>query len=65
MARGFAAFKRNTGKTHPLDNGSLSAKKREPLAKRATGKVALQDDDIVLWQGSVSVGTPLKTFTGQ
>lgn len=63
IARGFANFEKNTGTTHPNDNGSLKNVKK--LAKRATGKDALTDDlDGDLWQGAVSVGTPANSFTG-
>ncbi|KZS98007.1 acid protease [Sistotremastrum niveocremeum HHB9708] len=55
--RGFDNFERNTGAPHP---DAPSASER---AKRATGKVALTDDDAELWFGGVSVGTPLAAFT--
>ena len=64
IARGFANFEKNTGATHPNDNGSLKTVKK--LAKRATGKDALTDDlDGDLWQGAISVGTPSNAFTGK
>ncbi|KAI5116280.1 hypothetical protein M0805_009931 [Coniferiporia weirii] len=56
IARGFANYEKNVGVPHPNYNASA-------LHKRATGKVALTDDDSELWQGAVSVGTPAKSFT--
>ncbi|KIP07924.1 hypothetical protein PHLGIDRAFT_510777 [Phlebiopsis gigantea 11061_1 CR5-6] len=62
IARGFSAFKTNTGKAHPNDIGNVPPAKR--ATKRATGKDTLTDDlDGDLWQGAVSVGTPLSAFT--
>ncbi|GJE92518.1 acid protease [Phanerochaete sordida] len=62
--RGFDNFKTNTGKVHPNDNGERVQPAKRSLAKRATGKVALTDDlEGDLWQGGVSVGTPLSAFT--
>lgn len=64
IARGFAAFERNTGAAHPNDNKSLKNVKK--LAKRITGKVALEpDEDRSLWQGEILVGTPANSFTGE
>lgn len=54
VQKGFAAYERNTGKPHP--NAKRSA-------KRATGNDALTDDNSELWYGSISIGTPAKTFT--
>ena len=63
IARGFSAFKENTGQTHPNDIGNTPPAKR--TTKRATGTDPLTDDlDGDLWQGGVSVGTPLSAFTG-
>jgi len=63
IARGFENFEKNTGTTHPNDNGSLRKMKLKKT-KRATGKDALTDDlDGDLWQGAVSVGTPANSFT--
>jgi len=60
IARGFDAFERNTGTTHPNDKGELRAK----LAKRKTGSDPLTDDlDGELWQGNINVGTPANTFS--
>ncbi|KAI0316984.1 acid protease [Amylostereum chailletii] len=53
--RGFHAFETNTGTKHPSDTSRMF--------KRATGSVPLTDDSGELWQGSISVGTPAKTFT--
>ncbi|EKM48967.1 uncharacterized protein PHACADRAFT_265944 [Phanerochaete carnosa HHB-10118-sp] len=64
VARGFNAFKANTGKVHPNDNGVRPAPVKRNYVKRATGKDPLTDDlDGDLWQGGVSVGTPLSAFT--
>jgi len=70
VARGLKAFEANTGAKHPLDDGSLHAKLAKRAAgslhhaKRATGSVALTDDDDGdLWQGGITVGTPAKAFT--
>ncbi|KAF7978613.1 hypothetical protein HWV62_45354 [Athelia sp. TMB] len=56
IQRGFAAYEKNTGSKHPLANGASPA-------RRATGNDALTDDNSELWYGSISVGTPAKTFT--
>lgn len=65
IARGFAAFKANTGQKHPNDIGNAPPTKRTTAARRVTGGVPLTDDlDDSLWQGGVSVGTPLNAFTG-
>ncbi|GJE92517.1 acid protease [Phanerochaete sordida] len=70
IAAGFAAFKANTGKTHPNDIGSgpaptkRSPTERSPVKRASAGRIGLtDDDDEVLWQGAVSVGTPLRSFT--
>ncbi|KAA1466106.1 acid protease [Dentipellis sp. KUC8613] len=55
IQRGFRAFERNTGAKHPSDSASIK--------KRATGAEPLTDDEGELWQGSISVGSPAKTFT--
>ncbi|KIM92347.1 hypothetical protein PILCRDRAFT_83534 [Piloderma croceum F 1598] len=54
--RGLAAYEKNTGSKHPLATNST-------IDKRATGKNPLTDDSAQLWYGSISVGTPSKTFT--
>ncbi|KAI0036070.1 acid protease [Vararia minispora EC-137] len=56
LARGTDAFERNTGTKHPLASSSNSA-------KRDTGPEPLTDDQQVLWQGTISVGTPSADFT--
>ncbi|KAK0206178.1 acid protease, partial [Desarmillaria ectypa] len=55
VARGFAAYERNTGKAHPSNT--------KHITQRSTGADALQDDSQVLWQGTVQVGTPAVKFT--
>ncbi|TFY79205.1 hypothetical protein EWM64_g4806 [Hericium alpestre] len=56
LQRGFKAFERNTGNKHRSDTRAIQ--------KRATGADPLTDDeDGALWQGSISVGSPAKTFT--
>ncbi|KAG7445898.1 acid protease [Guyanagaster necrorhizus] len=55
IARGFAAYKKNTGKVHPSNT--------KHITRRSTGADALQDDSQVLWQGTVQVGTPAVNFT--
>ncbi|KIP07065.1 hypothetical protein PHLGIDRAFT_513210, partial [Phlebiopsis gigantea 11061_1 CR5-6] len=70
---GFAAYKANTGETHPLDvipdssDDSDSDSDDGTFVRRATtGVVALTDDnDGELWQGPLTIGTPAKTFTVQ
>ncbi|TFY69453.1 hypothetical protein EVG20_g3167 [Dentipellis fragilis] len=57
IQRGFRAFERNTGAKHPSDTASIK--------KRATGADPLTDDEGELWQGTISVGSPAKTFTGE
>ncbi|KAI0037915.1 acid protease, partial [Auriscalpium vulgare] len=53
--RGFENYERNTGKVHP------SARN---LKKRATSAGdPLTDDDAELWYGTISVGTPAKSYT--
>ncbi|EIW85947.1 Asp-domain-containing protein [Coniophora puteana RWD-64-598 SS2] len=53
--RGFEAYERNTGKPHALVAGRN--------IKRAQGTEKLTDDESELWYGSISVGTPAKTYT--
>lgn len=53
---GFATYERNTGVPHPL-SGSTQ------LSRRASGSEPLTDDDAQLWFGTISVGTPPKSFT--
>ncbi|KAK0490644.1 acid protease [Armillaria novae-zelandiae] len=55
LARGFAAYERNTGKAHPSNT--------KHITRRSTGADALQDDSETLWQGTVEVGTPSVKFT--
>ncbi|KAI0068984.1 acid protease [Artomyces pyxidatus] len=56
VQRGFQAFEQNTCSKHPSDTSVVR--------KRATGADRLTDDDDGdLWQGSISVGVPTKTFT--
>lgn len=55
-------FEINTGTTHPLAIGlglSLSS------LKRATGSVPLVDFESDLWYGTIEVGEPPVTFTGE
>jgi cathepsin D len=59
IQRGFAAFERNTGAPHALA-GSLKT-----VQKRQTGSESLTSDAQKLWYGTISVGTPAKTFTGE
>ncbi|KAI0081508.1 acid protease [Panus rudis PR-1116 ss-1] len=57
LKNGFDAYKRNTGFQHPLDGASGPS-------RRATGADPLTDDqDGSLWQGDISVGTPLQRYT--
>ena len=53
-----AAYERNTGKPHSLLGGIIA------LSKRDVGSDSLTDDNAQLWYGTISVGTPPKTFTG-
>jgi len=55
--RGFDAFERNTGSAHRLAGSAHQA-----IAKRAADE-DLTDAQEELWFGSISVGTPAKTFT--
>ncbi|KAK0195022.1 acid protease [Armillaria mellea] len=55
VARGFAAYERNTGKVHPSNS--------KHITRRNTGAEALQyDGSQILWQGDVEVGTPPLDF---
>lgn len=54
---GFATYKRNTGKLHPL-SGSVR------LSGRASSSDLLTDDNATLWFGTISVGTPSLPFNG-
>jgi len=56
IQRGFNAFEKNTGAPHRLANGA-----QRGLTKRANE--ALTDFEEDLWFGSITVGTPAKTFT--
>ncbi|KDQ50162.1 hypothetical protein JAAARDRAFT_186508 [Jaapia argillacea MUCL 33604] len=55
MQQGFISFQKNTGTPHPLAPPGLLPRK--------TGGDALNNDAEQLWYGSISVGTPAKTFT--
>ncbi|THH14979.1 hypothetical protein EW146_g5430 [Bondarzewia mesenterica] len=57
IQRGFEVFEKNTGKAHPSASGLRKSFKRD------TGSDSLTDDSAKLWYGSISVGTPAKTFT--
>jgi hypothetical protein len=54
---GFVTYKRNTGSPHPLSRSIQ-------LSGRASGGDPLTDDNAQMWFGTISVGTPPKTFTG-
>jgi hypothetical protein len=54
---GFATYERNTGNPHPL-SGSI------PLSRRASASEPLTSQNLNLWYGSISVGTPPKSFSG-
>jgi len=56
IQRGFNAFEKNTGSPHRLANGA-----KKGLTKRAEEPLTDFEED--LWFGSISVGTPAKTFT--
>lgn len=58
IARGFAAYEKNTGSKHPLAAKSGNS-------KRATGKDSLTDDSGELWYGTIEVGTPSVKYTGR
>ena len=61
------AFRRNTGEEPPISIGV--PKGEDDLftnvtnRKRATGSVPLIDEQEVLWQGTISVGTPSVDYT--
>ncbi|KAF9221252.1 Asp-domain-containing protein [Gyrodon lividus] len=55
ILRGLDNFEKNTGASHP----SVVKSAR----KRGSGGDALTDDNSALWYGTISVGTPAKTFT--
>jgi hypothetical protein len=55
---GFSAYERNTGERHPLDRLPYMQEKRD------MGSVPLSPADQQLWYGSISVGTPAKSFLG-
>jgi cathepsin D len=63
-ANGLAAFKANTGQDHPLADG-FQFPAALNMDRRAKSSEPLQDDDGYLWQGSINVGTPAKTYTVQ
>jgi cathepsin D len=60
ITRGIDVYERNTGKRHPLAGGI----KTSNTGKRATGSVTLTEFPDDLWYGTISIGTPPKTFTG-
>ena len=53
-----AAYERNTGRPHPLVGGIVTSSKRD------TGSVSLTDNSNFMWYGTISIGSPPKTFTG-
>ncbi|TKY90082.1 hypothetical protein EX895_000080 [Sporisorium graminicola] len=54
-----AAYERNTGNSHPLKRELAGS-----VAKRATGSVALTDqEDGELWTGTLAFGTPQQSLT--
>lgn len=58
ISRGMQAYEKNTGKTHPLDNGALHKRQLfgdEPLVSH---------NNNTIWSGTIQVGTPPVTFTG-
>lgn len=61
------AFRRNTGQEPPISYGVLESEgnlfANRTNRKRATGSVPLVDDQDVLWQGTISVGTPPVDYT--
>lgn len=59
IERGFEAYRRNTGLTHP----SSFLLKRS--TKRDGDSIPLIDDNGHLWYGPIDVGTPPVTFTGK
>ncbi|KAG6828379.1 hypothetical protein H0H92_008178 [Tricholoma furcatifolium] len=58
IQRGFEVYERNTGTPHP--NAGKSHSKRG-----ITTSIPLTDYEDVIWYGSISVGTPARTFTVQ
>ncbi|KAF8485660.1 aspartic peptidase domain-containing protein, partial [Russula emetica] len=56
IARGMAAYQRNTGKQHPLAGGIKTSSKQ-------VGRDPLIDNNNFLWSGNISIGTPPKSFT--
>ncbi|KAF8452920.1 acid protease [Boletus edulis BED1] len=54
IRRGFTNYEKNTGRKHPSDVGGVE--------RRGAGD-HLTDDQSILWYGSISVGTPAKSFT--
>ncbi|KAI9449173.1 acid protease [Lactarius psammicola] len=61
LHRGFNSYQQNTGTRHP----SAPQVKRAELENRASsiGSEPLIDYEFAYWYGSISVGTPAKTFT--
>lgn len=62
--RTLGTFLRNTGEEHPLASGVVG-ELHENLTTRAVGLDPMTDYSEALWSGSISVGTPLKTYTVQ
>ncbi|KAJ6540037.1 aspartic peptidase domain-containing protein [Mycena vulgaris] len=72
---GLAAIEKNTGNAHPALTGIQGVftattkhpapEKLTPISKRATGAEPLTNFRDDLWLGSITVGTPPKTFTGE
>lgn len=58
IERGMAAYKKNTGKTHPLYSGIKMS------SKRKTGSISLIDLYSDFWYGTISIGTPPVDYTG-
>ncbi|KAG6837527.1 hypothetical protein H0H93_007708 [Arthromyces matolae] len=56
LQRGFQAYKRNTGSSHPND--------RRAQTRRETGSLELTDDSGSLWYGTIQVGTPAVEYVG-
>jgi hypothetical protein len=65
ILRGHDNYERNTGMAHPLavkEAELLNSKKRA----QAVGSTAatLKNHDIFVWYGTITIGTPPKSFTG-
>ena len=57
---GLSAYEKNTGSWHPLSNGI----KTSESGKRDTVTISLTSEDVSLWYGTISIGTPPRNFTG-